>query len=250
VSRTVLSEWIKIRTIFSHKLLVLIGVAFPLIVITLAATFGGVASGPDSAEMAEFVFGMSLVTAMLVGVVTVIGLTSEYTHNTIRPTYAATPNRPRVLLAKLIVSTLMALVVSTVTVVAAWTSGSTIFNSRGGDTSLGDDTVLTVLFCTVVLAVLVTWFGFGVGLIVRNSPASVSLVLLWPLLIEGLLQLVFALLDWDGASKWVPYQAAINASASSPPEDALGRPGGQIVFACVGLGLICVGVWLDGRRDA
>ena len=75
-------------------------------------------------------------------------------------------------------------------------------------------------------------------------------MLLWPLLIEGLLQLVFALLDWDGASKWVPYQAAINASAANPPEDALGRPGGQLVFAFVGLGLIAIGVWLDGRRDA
>ncbi len=116
--RTILSEWIKIRTVTSHKILVLIGVAFPLIVITLAATFGGVAEGPDSMEMAEFVFGMCLVTAMLLGVVTVIGLTSEYTHNTIRPTYAATPQRPRVLFSKLLVSTAVALVVTTVTTFA------------------------------------------------------------------------------------------------------------------------------------
>ena len=48
---------------------------------------------------------MCVVTAMLVGVVTAIGLTSEYTHNTIRPTYAATPARPKVLTSKIIVST-------------------------------------------------------------------------------------------------------------------------------------------------
>ncbi len=110
--------------------------------------------------------------------------------------------------------------------------------------------MLTVLVCTIVLAVLVTWFGFGIGLLIRNSPASVSLLLLWPLLIEGLIQLVFALLDWDGASKYVPYQAAINASAGSPGDDVLGRPGGQILFGCVGLALIVIGVWADGRRDA
>jgi ABC-2 type transport system permease protein len=248
--RVIKSEWIKIRTILAHKILVLVGVAFPVVVITLAATFGSVAEGPDSIEMSEFILGMCIVTAMLIGVVTVIGLTSEYTHNTIRPTYAATPRRPRVLGAKLLVSSLIALVVTALTVFAAWFSGSTIFNSRGGETSISDPKVLTVLVSTVVLAVLVSWFGFGIGLLVRNSPASVSLLLLWPLLIEGLIQLVLALLDWDGAAKYVPYQAAINASAANPGLDDLGRPGGQILFGAVGLVLVGLGVWLDGRRDA
>ena len=248
--RAIQSEWIKIRTVLSHKILVLIGVGFPLIVITLAATFGDVAEGPDSIEMAEFVLGMCIVTAMLLGVVTVIGLTSEYTHNTIRPTYAATPQRPRVLAAKLLVSSAIALVVTAFTVFASWFSGSTIFNSRGGETSIGDSKVMTVLLSTIVLAVLVTWFGFGIGLLIRNSPASVSLLLLWPLLIEGLIQLVFALLDWDDASKYVPYQAAIEASGANAGSDSLGRPGGQILFAAVGLALVACGVWIDGRRDA
>ena len=35
-----------------------------------------------------------------------------------------------------------------------------------------------MLVSTVILAVLVTWFGFGIGLLIRNSPASVSLLLL------------------------------------------------------------------------
>lgn len=250
MKRTIASEWIKVTTILSHKILVAIGFAFPLIVVTLAATFGDVATGPNSMEMAEFVFGMSIITAMMVGVVTVIGLTSEYTHSTIRPTYAATPQRWRVLLAKLTVSTVIALVVTTATVFVTWASGSTIFNSRGGDTSLGDPKVMTILVSTIVLGVLVSWFGFGIGLLIRNSPASVSLLLLWPLLVEGLITVVLALLDLDDASKYLPYTAAINASAGNPDESALGRPGGQILFAAVGLALIAIGTWLDERRDA
>ena len=101
--RTILSEWIKLRTILSNKILVLGAFLFPFVIVTLAATFGSVADGPDSLEMAEFVMGMSVVTSMLLGVVTAIGLTSEYTHNTIRPTYAATPARPRVLMSKILV---------------------------------------------------------------------------------------------------------------------------------------------------
>jgi ABC-2 type transport system permease protein len=248
--RTIRSEWIKLRTILSNKILVLGAFLFPFVILTLAATFGSVADGPNSLEMAEFIMGMSVVTSMLLGVVTAIGLTSEYTHNTIRPTYAATPARPRVLLSKIAVSTAIALVVAAVTVFAAWFSGSTIFNSRGGNTALGDPKVMTVLVCAVILSVLVTWFGFGMGLLIRNSPTTVSLLLLWPLLIEGLLTVFLGLLNWDGAAKYLPYQAAISASVGNPDADQLGRPGGQILFACVGVALVAVGVWLDGRRDA
>jgi ABC-2 type transport system permease protein len=187
---------------------------------------------------------------MLVGVVTVIGLTSEYTHNTIRPTYAATPARPKVLTSKLIVSSAMALVLGVVAVFGTWLSGSTIFKSRGGETSINDPKVMTILISTVILAVLVTWFGFGIGLLLRNSPASVSLLLLWPLLIENLIRGFLSLVGSDGASKYLPYQAAIAASVGNPDAEDLGRPGGQILFACVGAVLISFGVWLDGRRDA
>ena len=69
----------------------------------------------------------------------------------------------------------------------------------------------SILLVLVVLALLVTWFGFGLGLIIRNSPATVSILLLWPLLIEGLLRVVFGLIGWDGLSDWLPYQAAIEA---------------------------------------
>ena len=124
--RTIQSEWIKLRTILSNKILVLGAFLFPFVIVTLAATFGSVADGPNSLEMAEFVMGMSVVTSMLLGVVTAIGLTSEYTHNTIRPTYAATPARPRVLMSKIVVSTAIALVVAAATVFATWFSGSTI----------------------------------------------------------------------------------------------------------------------------
>jgi ABC-2 type transport system permease protein len=250
VKRTVLSEWIKLRTILAHKILVIGAVGFPLVIITLAATFGSVAEGPDSVEMAEFILGMCVVTAMLVGVVTVIGLTSEYTHNTIRPTYAATPTRPKVLFSKIAVSSAVALVVGGLTVFGAWLSGSTIFNSRGGETSIGDPKVMTVLISTVLLALLVTWFGFGMGLLVRNSPASVSLLLLWPLLIENLMRGFFSLINWDDAAKFLPYQAAIAASTANPDSGDLGRPGGHILFACVGAALVGAGMWLDGRRDA
>lgn len=248
---TLRSEWIKISTVLSHKILVIVAVAFPLLVGVLASTFGGMEGGPvDGAEMADFVFTMSVVATMLLGVVAVINLTSEYTHSTIRPTYAATPIRHKVLLAKLLVSSALSVAVIAFVAFGTFFVTGTIFNSRGGDVSIGDDQALVVLVSTVVLGLLVSWFGFGIGLVVRNSPASVSLLLLWPLLIENLLRGVFALTGWDGASKWLPYAAAIEASVADVNPDALGRPAGQIWFGVVAAVLVSVGIWLDNRRDA
>lgn len=247
---TLQSEWIKVRTITAHKVLVVIAVAFPIIVGLLVATFGNVADGPDSREMAEFVSGMMIVSTMLLGVVGVIALTSEYTHNTLRPTYAATPARARVLLAKLGVTTCLTLVVATITAFGCFIITSAIYNSRGGDVSIGDEYVLVVLVCSVILAVLVTWFGYGLGLIIRNSPAAVSIVLLWPLLIEGLLILVVNLVGWEGLEKYAPYLAAINAGSADPGPDVLGRPAGQLLFAGLSVSLIALGIWIDNRRDA
>ena len=83
---------------------------------------------------------------------------------------------------------------------------------------------MTVLVSAVMLSALVTWFGFGVGLLVRNSPTTVSLLLLWPLLIEGLISVFLNLLNWEGAVKYLPYHAAISASVGNPDTDELGRP--------------------------
>jgi ABC-2 type transport system permease protein len=94
-------------------------------------------------------------------------------------------------------------------------------------------------------------FGIGLGLIIRNSPATVTTLLLWPLLIEGLLALVLGLIGWDDAGKWMPYQAAINAASGDDSTiDMLGRPMGLVYFAAVATALIVIGAVLDQRRDA
>jgi ABC-2 type transport system permease protein len=250
VIRTLKAEWIKISTILAHKILVLIAIVFPIAIGVLVGIFGDIGTDTQSIDIAEFVFGVCVVPIMLLGVVAVISLTSEYTHNTIRPTYAATPIRARVLLAKLIVSSLVSLIVAAVVIMVTFLLTGTILNSRGADVSIGDELVITVLVATIVLAVLVTWFGFGLGLLIRNSPATVSIVLLWPLLIEGLLSLLVSLIGPDSLTKWAPYQAALSATSAHPDSDSLGRPGGQLLFAAVSAALIALGIWLDNRRDA
>jgi ABC-2 type transport system permease protein len=247
---TLRSEWIKLRTIAVHWVLVTIAVAFPLVVTTLVAVFGTIDAGIDSSTLSGLIVGLSVVSAMLLGAMAAISLTSEYSHSTVRPTYAATPNRLRVIGAKLFVNTSMIAVVTTLTVSACWIIGSNVLSSRGRSVSLGDSGVLGSLIAVCALAVIVSWFGFGLGLVIRNSPATVTILLLWPLLIENLIGLLFTLVGWDGVNKWLPYRAGIGAAADASASNELGRPNGLIYFAAVSLVIVAIGSALDWRRDA
>lgn len=247
---TLRSEWIKLRTLRAHWVLTIIAVAFPLVVVTLVAIFSDIEFGLASDDVSGLIVGLSIVSAMLLGAMSAISLTAEYGYLTIRPTYAATPGRFRVITAKFVLNTVVVAVVLVATIAACWLVASSILSGRGTSVSLGDDGVLASLVSVVVLAIAVAWFGFGLGLVIRSSPATVVLLLLWPLLIENLIGLVFSLLGWDGASRWLPYSAGITATVAESEPDTLGRPWGLVYFAAITFTIVVVGALLDRRRDA
>ena len=251
MKNTILAEYWKLRTIVSHWVLAIVALAFPLVVVTLVAIFGDFGSGVQSDELASLIAGLAVVSAMVLGAMATISLTGDYGHNTIRPTYAATPIRWRVIASKLLVNSTVILVVSAIAVFGSWVIASLILSGRGQSISIGDDGIVATLLSVLALAVIVSVFGFGLGLVIRNSPVTITVLLLWPLLIESLLGLVLSLIGWDGANKWLPYQAAITAVGNdSGIDDVLGRPWGLVYFAAVSSVIVGVGVFLDQRRDA
>ena len=184
---TLRSEWLKLRTVRVHFVLLALAVAFPVTVTVLVAIFGDNPETVQNHELAELISGTSVISVMLFSAVAAISLTSEFAHGTIRPTYAATPNRVRVMIAKLLVNSVVAAVLSFALIAICWVAGAAILESRDAEISLSmEDGSVGALAGLVVLAVILTWFAFGIGLIVRNSPATVSILLLWPLVAEGL----------------------------------------------------------------
>ncbi|MCU1364446.1 MAG: hypothetical protein JWN39_85, partial [Ilumatobacteraceae bacterium] len=128
------SEWIKLRTVRVNYVLGIIAAAFPIVIIVLVALLN---SDADSAahDLPGAVTGTMLVTALLLGVVGALNLTSEYSHNTIRTTFAAVPQRTRVLLAKASVSLAATLVFAALIEAITFALGAVILNARGGDVS-------------------------------------------------------------------------------------------------------------------
>lgn len=248
---TVRSEWLKLRTVRVHLVMTTIAVAFPLLVVALST---GLTSNPATfgdRGFVELVTGVSVVTVLLLGTVAAISLAGEYSHGTIRPTYAATPSRTRVVVAKWITNSVAIAVLAAIVLALAWGLGAMVLSGRDATVGLAwSDGTLGSMTALVALAVVVSWFALGIALVVRNAPAAVTLLLVWPLLVENLLSGVAVLIGFSGLPRWMPFQAALVAVTPTPDGDGLGRPLAFVWFGVVSAVLIGLGVLLERRRDA
>lgn len=245
------SELLKLRTVRLHIWLPLGAVGGLLIVTGLVGIFTENPEAFDGSDLMSLIGGFSVIVAMIVGVVGALGVTSEFAHQTIRPTLAATPHRPTVFVAKGIVSVVCGLLVGIAAVVSAYVLGSVLLSGRDASVGLsGDDGSLASFIGVPILIALLALFGYGIGLLLRNSPAAVSLIILWPLLIESILAGVLSLAGVDEPERLLPYSAAF---ALVIP-DTFDAPSGGRVYGGVFMGLVAVGITVLGivvnnRRD-
>ena len=244
------SEFFKLRTVRLNIWLP-IGAVIALVVIT--ALVGLLSSNPEqftNTDLMGLIGAFSILVSMMIGVATSLGITSEFGHSTIRPTLAATPNRPMVFVAKAIISVAFGLVVGTIAVTSSYIVGSVLLNGRDADVGLsGDDGSLASFFGVIVLAGLLALFGYGLGLILRNAPAAVSIIILWPLLIEGILSGVLAVAGVDDPQKFLPYSSAFALVIPNTNDAPGGRISGGLFFGLVALALVVVGIVTNNRRD-
>ena len=134
---------------------------------------------------------------MLLGVVASIGITNEFSHNTIRPTFAAMPDRWRPLLAKPIVQVVHRR--SSLTVAIVVVSWLRRWGHRRATRRRSTTGPVPALVGVVLLAVGLTLLGYGLGLLVRNSAATICILLLWPLIAEGLIAGLLSVAGAEGA---------------------------------------------------
>ena len=242
------SEWIKLRTVRVNFVLGIIAAAFPLIVVTLVALLSRNVNSA-AGDLVGVVTGTLVLTALLLGVVGALNITSEYSHGTIRTTFAAAPQRPHVLLAKAIVTCVATMIFSAVVELVTVTIGSLVISNRGGNMHItGSDQA--ALFGAVVLAGMLSLLGYGLGLLIRNSAATVAILVLWPLLLEGIVGAVLGVAGVDNPRPWLPYQSALRMAN---PDLAAGDPNRfrfGLFLAVVVLVLVIIGMVVNDRRDA
>ncbi|MFL6221774.1 MAG: ABC transporter permease, partial [Actinomycetes bacterium] len=179
--------------------------------------------------------------ALLLGI---LGMAGEFRHQTVTQTCLVTPDRGRVVAAKLVAYPLagIALALSILAFTAAVATGW--LAATGITPSLVDARLGRVLLGAVLAAGLCGLVGVGVGALVRNQVAALVGVAVWVLLIEGLLM---SLLHAPSLGKWLPSAAA--AALTNPGGGQLSRLAGALLLAGYALVLALVGTRLVVRRD-
>ncbi len=164
-------EWIKLRSLRSTWLTLAIAVA--------ASAGIALATGSSTTSGGMFVgntlVGM-LIGVLLIGVVGVLAMTSEYTTGTIRATFAAAPRRLRVLAAKAAVVGAVALITGEAAAFLSFFAGC--MSLRHGITApaLSQPGVLRAIVLTGASLSLIGLLGLGLGAIIRRTAAAITVV--------------------------------------------------------------------------
>jgi ABC-2 type transport system permease protein len=221
--------------------------AFAVLTVVVGVTSAGHQGNPPlSADSLPTLAGGPLIqlagAALLLGI---LGMTGEFRHQTVTQTFLVTPDRGRVVAAKLIAYPLagIALALATLAVTVAVATGW--LAAEGIAPSMLDARLGSVVGVTLLGAGLCGLVGVGVGALVRNQVAALVGTLVWILVVEGLLM---SLLNAPSLGKWLPSSAAA-AAITSPGGAHLSRLVGTLLLAGYALAFALAGTRLVVRRD-
>jgi ABC-2 type transport system permease protein len=185
----------------------------------------------------------ALVVVLVMGAVAV---TTEYRFSTVRRTFEAVPNRTAAMLAKAAVVAVAGALVGLVASFASWAAVWVLRPGAGFALRTADDWRLVavpglVFAIGAVLAV-------AVGILVRQTAAAVSIVLVWTLLLEQLVQIIPNV--GEDIHRWMPFVNAANATSSGDPEMPFGPWGSLAWFTAVAVALFVAALVVVDKRDA
>jgi ABC-2 type transport system permease protein len=215
-------------------------------VLTVAANILGVEGAPPLSAYSLPVLVAAPVTllsgaALLLGI---LGMAGEFRHQTVTQTFLVTPDRGRVVAAKLVAYPLAGIALTLVILAFTAAVATGWLAAKGITPSLLDARLGRVLLGAVLAAGLCGLVGVGVAALVRNQVAALVGVLVWVLLVEGLLM---SLLNAPSLGKWLPSAAA--AALTNPGGAQLSRLAGSLLLAGYALALAVAGTRLVVRRD-
>lgn len=193
----------------------------------------------------------------VVMVMAALSITTEYRFGTIRNSFLAVPRRTGLLVAKAILLAVISLVAVEVTSIGCFFLSKAVHGS-GSPASAFDVTTTgdyRVIWGPGVICALAAVLAVGVGILIRQSAGAISVLLLWPLLVENL----FGLFGSFGRNvqPWLPFTASNQFYAGNDPVNRfdIGRKlpewwAGGLVFAGTALLFLLLGLIVAKRRDA
>ena len=210
--RSVAAEFAKILTTRMWWILALVLFGYiGLLAGGLAALFAGIQSGSIDPSVGgaggqgavpigsippliySFASSVGYVFPVLLGA---LATTGEFRHQTLTPTFLATPRRAGVLGAKTLTLFVVGAVFGAVALLASVGFGAAVINAFGVDPLLGESETWTLVGRTVLAMGLWAIVGVGLGALVPSQVASIVIVLAFTQFVEPLLRLAASFLDW------------------------------------------------------
>lgn len=236
------SEFVKLRSTRTNLGLLVGMVALVLLVVLVTGFAVPVAEAAKAAHQRALV-SLGLQGGFIAALIGVMSICSEFRHGTIRPTFVFTPNRSRVLIAKLISSLALGAAFGVIAEALAFPLGLATLAIRGIHVVVPTREFLFVAVGSIAVSALMAALGVGVGAVIRNQVFAVIAVISWFMLIEGLITV--ALPD---VGKYLPLGASSPVRGLEGDHLLNAGQGGLLLTAYVALFFVA-GLVATRRRD-
>ncbi|MEU0543803.1 ABC transporter permease [Nocardia sp. NPDC005978] len=224
-----------------------------IVVLGLGFAALGAIFGKDSLTLTNALGGVSGFGVLVLMIMAALAVTSEYRFGTIRSTFLATPARDKVLVTKAVLIGVFGAVLIGVLSLLAFGLAKVIAGSDADLLVLNADTVRG-LYGVPVYAFLAVLFAIGVGVLVRQTAAAVSIVILLPTVLETLLSVFGSFGRNVGA--FMPFQNASRFYTVGQTEDITGinwhwGPWGSLVYFAAFVAIVFgAALFMVNKRDA
>lgn len=187
--------------------------------------------------------GNGSIASAFAAILGLMSVTAEFRHGTIRPTMLAEPRRTRVLLAKLVASTVFGAGLGVFGIALSFEIGKLCLSGRDVPSQLTAGDTRLLLVGAVAVSALWAAFGVGLGAVIRNQVGAIVGSLMWVLLAESIL---FALVP--GVGRYLPATAA-NVLTQIETTHQLPILAGVLVFCAYVVTALMAGAVVTVRRD-
>jgi len=258
------SEFLKIATTRIWWILAII--LFAYIGVTaagMAALSGAITGDPEAPPIPSDMFpplvysvatAVGYVFPLLFGA---LASTSEFRHQTLTPTFLATPRRSIVLGGKLSVAAIWGVVYAVVGLLASVGIGGAVLAATGHDTLLGEPDTWALLGRIVLAMALWAIIGVALGVLVPNQVATIVIVLAFTQFVEPLLRFASAFWEWTatigrflpGAASDALVGSSIFTTLAGGNADALEWWQGGLVLGGYAALFLIIGGLTTWRRD-
>lgn len=207
------SEWTKLWTVRSTYWTLLAAIVVTVgyaagISAAIAAQWDNIPAQAKAGMPSPLAFSLTGVQLgqLALGVLGVLVISSEYRTGMIRSTFMAVPQRQRMLLAKLVAFTFVALVVSEVAAFGSFFVGQALFAAQGVTISLEADGVLRAIIGAGLFLTAAGVLGLVVGALIRHSAGAIAITVGALFVVPIMLQFLPA--EWGAkTNKYYPINA-------------------------------------------